>query len=98
MLKVIADWFESQFPSDDEDLDATSGARQGGRYRGGGRPRADLRDRDGDEMWEDASDSIDQSIRRIKPDNPLRLEIDESSLDDVREGFIKITAKICRFQ
>ena len=44
-------------------------------------------------MWEDASDYIDRSVRRIKPDKPLRLEIDETSLDDAREGFIKITIK-----
>ena len=47
----------------------------------------------GDEMWEDASDYIDRSIRRIKPDKPLCLEIDQTSLDDAREGFIKISIK-----
>ena len=85
ILKVIAGWFESQFPDYDD--------RLGGRTRGGGRPRADLRERDGDELWEDTGDYVDRSARRIKPDNPLRLEIDESSLDDWSEGFIKITPK-----
>ena len=85
ILKVIAGWFESQFPDYDD--------RRGGRTRGGGRPRADLRERDGDELWEDTDDYADRSARRIKPDNPLRLEIDESSLDDWSEGFIKITPK-----
>ena len=61
ILKVIAGWFESQFPDDDE--------RRGGRTRGGGRPRSDLGDRDGDELWEDTGDYVDRSVRRIKPDN-----------------------------
>ena len=85
ILKVIAGWFESQFPDDDE--------RRGGRTRGGGRPRSDLGDRDGDELLEDTGDYADRSVRRIKPDNPLRLEVDGSSLDDWSEGFIKITPK-----
>ena len=85
ILKVIAGWFKSQFPDDDE--------RRGGRTRGGGRPRSDLGDRDGDELWEDTGDYADRSVRRIKPDNPLRLEVDGSSLDDWSEGFIKITPK-----
>ena len=83
ILKVIAGWFESQFPDYGDD---------GGR-RGGRRPREGLGDRDGDELWEDTSNYADRSVRRIKPDNPLRLEIDESSLDDWSEGFIKITPK-----
>ena len=77
ILKVIAGWFESQFPSDDDDdLEENTGGRRGGRARGGGRPQADLRDRDGDELWEDTDDYVDRGARRIKPDNPLRLEID----------------------
>ena len=63
ILKVIAGWFESQFPDYDD--------RRGGRTRGGGRPRADLRERDGDELWEDTGDYADRSARRIKPDNTL---------------------------
>ena len=87
ILKVIAGWFESQFPDDDDS------ERRGGRTRGGGRPRSDLGDQDGDELWEDTGDYVDRSVRRIKPDNPLRLEVDGSSLDDWSEGFIKITPK-----
>ena len=90
---MIAGQFEIQFPFDDDDSEENSGGRRGGRARGGGRSRADLRDRDGDELWEDTSDYVDRSVRRIKPDNPIRSEIDESSLDDAREGFIKITPK-----
>ena len=94
ILKVIAVWFESQFPSDDDDdLEENTGGRRGGIARGGGRPRADLRDRGGDELQEDTGDYADRSVRRIKPNNPLRLEIDESSLDDWSEGFIKIPPK-----
>ena len=89
ILKIISNWFEIQFPSEN---DETSG-RQRGRARGGGRARTELRDRDEEEMWVDDSDYINRSVRRVKPENPLRLEIDESSLDDDKEGFIKIRAK-----
>ena len=44
ILKVIASWFEEQFPSDDEDWGANSGGRRVGRSRGGGRARVESRD------------------------------------------------------
>ena len=92
ILKVIAGWFEDQFPSDDEDWDINSGGRRGGRNRAGGRGRVESRD--SLETGGGASHgSLDRDARRIKPDKPLRLEIDESSLDDVSEGFIKITPR-----
>ena len=94
ILKVIASWFEDQFPSDDEDWDANSGGRRGGRNRAGGRARVESRDSFDHETGGGASHgSLDRDARRIKPDKPLRLEIDESSLDDVSEGFIKITPR-----
>ena len=93
ILKVIASWFEEQFPSDDEDWGANSGGRRGGRSRGGGRARVESRNQPEYETWVEDSEYLDRDARRIKPEKPLRLEIDESSLDDVSEGFIKITAK-----
>ena len=93
ILKVIASWFEEQFPSDDEDWGANSGGRRGGRSRGGGRARVESRNQPEYETWAEDSEYLDRDARRIKPEKPLRLEIDESSLDDVSEGFIKITAK-----
>ena len=92
ILKVIEGWFEDQFPSDDEDWDTNSGGRRGGRNRAGGRGRVESRD--SLETGGGASHgSLDRDARRIKPDKPLCLEIDESSLDDVSEGFIKITPR-----
>ena len=92
ILKVIAGWFEDQFPSDDEDWDTNSGGRRGGRNRAGGRGR--IESRDSLETGGGVSHgSLDRDARRIKPDKPLRLEVDESSLDDVSEGFIKITPR-----
>ena len=92
ILKVIAGWFEDQFPSDDEDWDINSGGRRGGRNRAGGRGR--IESRDSLETGGGVSHgSLDRDARRIKPDKPLRLEVDESSLDDVSEGFIKITPR-----
>ena len=45
ILKVIAGWFEKQFPSGDEDWGAnSSGRRTGGRNRAGGRARVESRD------------------------------------------------------
>ena len=96
ILKVIASWFKDQFPSDDDDEDdlgGNSGARRGGRSRAGGKARLDSRDHDGYETWAESSEYLDRDVRRIKPDKPLRLVIDESSLDDASEGFIKITAR-----
>ena len=93
ILKVIASWFEEQFPSDDEDWGANSGGRRGGRSRAGGRARVESRNQPEYETWVEDSEYLDRDARRIKPEKPLRLEIDESSLDDVSEGFIKITAK-----
>ena len=58
ILKVISGQFEIQFPSDDDDSEENSGGRRGGRPRGRGRPRADLRDRDRCELWEDTSDML----------------------------------------
>ena len=93
ILKVIASWFEEQFPSDDEDWGANSAGRRGGRSRAGGRARVESRNQPEYETWAEDSEYLDRDARRIKPEKPLRLEIDESSLDDVSEGFIKITAK-----
>ena len=92
ILKVIAGWFEDQFPSDDEDWDINSGGRRGGRNRAGGRGRVESRDslETGGGV---VHGSLDRDARRINPDKPLCLEIDESSLDDVSEGFIKITPR-----
>ena len=92
ILKVIAGWFEDQFPSDDEDWDINSGGRRGGRNRAGGRGRVESRDSHETEGGA-AHGGLDRDARRIKPDKPLRLEVDESSLDDVSEGFIKITPR-----
>ena len=93
ILRVIASWFKEQFPSDDDDEEwvANSGGRRGGRFRG--RVRVESRDQAGYEISTEAAEYIDRDVRRIKPDKPLRLEIDESSLDEVSEGFIKITPR-----
>ena len=89
---MIAGWFEDQFPSDDEDWDTNSGGRRGGRNRAGGRGRVESRD-SLETGGGTVHGSLDRDARRIKPDKPLRLEVDESSLDDVSEGFIKITPR-----
>ena len=95
ILKVIAGWFERQFPDDDDDdeIEIKSGGKRAGRVRGGGRVRTDLRDQDGYELLEYSTEYLDRSSRRIKPDKPLRLEIDETSLDETSEGFIKISVR-----
>ena len=94
ILKVIAGWFESQFPDEDnDDSEVNSGGRRAGKNRAGGRARTEVKDRDGYESWEYSSEYLDRSSRRIKPDKPLRLEIDETSLDEASEGFIKISVR-----
>ena len=83
ILKTIAAIFEEEFPSEEGD------ERNRGRHRGGGRNRPRIY-REANIMKEKTHS---RSIRKIKPDKPLRLEIDESSLDDNNEGFIYVTPK-----
>ena len=85
ILKTIAAIFEEEFPSN-EDFERNRGRQRGG---GGGRNRA-RGYREADIMKENTHS---RSARRIKPDKPLRLEIDESLLDDNNEGFIYVTPK-----
>ena len=85
ILKTIAAIFEEEFPSEEEeDIE-----RKSGRNRGGGRNRPRVY-RDVGIIKEKMHS---RTVRRIKPNQPLRLEIDESSLDDNNEGFIYVTPK-----
>ena len=86
ILKTIAAIFEEEFPSEEEDFERNRGRQRGG---GGGRNRP-RGYRKADIMEEK---TLSRSVRRIKPDKPLRLEIDASSLDDNNEGFIYVTPK-----
>ena len=86
IIKTIAAIFEEEFPSEEEDFQRNHGKQRGG---GGGRKRP-RGYRKADIMEEKA---LSRSVRRIKPDKPLRLEIDNSSLDDNNEGFIYVTPK-----
>ena len=85
ILKTIAAIFEEEFPSD-EDFERNRGRQRGG---GGGRNRP-RKYREAGIMKEKTHS---RSVRKIKPDKPLRLEIDDSSLDNNNEGFIYVTPK-----
>ena len=85
ILKTIAAIFEEEFPSEEEEAIE----RKSGRNRGGGRNRPRVY-RDVGIIKEKMHS---RTVRRIKPNQPLRLEIDESSLDDNNEGFIYVTPK-----
>ena len=87
MLKTIAVIFEEEFPSEEEE----NAEKNRGSKRGGGRNRA----REYREVREfiKEGEAHSRSARRIKPDEPLRLEVDENSLDDNNEGLIYVTPK-----
>ena len=88
MLKTIAAIFEEEFPSEEDIADRNRERQRGG---GGGRNRARGYREVRNFMKEGEAHS--RSARRIKPDEPLRLEVDENSLDDNNEGLIYVTPK-----
>ena len=83
ILKTIAAILEQEFPSDEADVE-----RNRGRNRGGARNRAR-----GYRKAGFLEETHSRSVRKVKPENPPRLEIDESLLDDNNEGFIYATPK-----
>ena len=83
ILKTIAAILEQEFPSE-EDVE-----RNRGRNRGGARNRA----RGYRKARFLKEETHSRSVRKVKPENPPHLEIDESLLDDHNEGFICATPK-----